>query len=429
MKVIRAIPLWLIPAAYTVLSVIVGFTMPRLEAIYLPDLQHGMSVGSALAAFSAVCSGMMALLGIVFAIAFVTVQFSAVAYSPRIVAMFADDPALYHSLGIFFATFFYSLVALSWTDRDGSGRVPLVSTALVLALLIVSMLAFVRLIGSLKHLQIQNVLQTVGAQGRAVILTMFPERPVGAPAAVARLETVALELGQETQTLTYSGRPRAIARFDIATLVAVARSAGGVIAIESAVGDTLLDGSVLLRLHGASRQLPEDVLLRSVHLSDSRTYEQDPKYALRLLVDIAIRALSPAVNDPTTAVQALDQIEDLLRRLGRADLDIGRVRDQEGALRLIVPMPTWDDYLALSFDEIRQFGVTSVQVARRLRAALSGLGDHLTAPDRQEAVRLYLGRLDTGIRRSVFDDQDKIAALQEDRQGLGLSRKHVGRQV
>ncbi len=429
MKVTRTIPLWLIPAAYTVLSMIVGLTLPRLEAIYLPGFQHGMSVGAALAAFSAVCSGMMALLGIVFAVAFVTVQFSAVAYSPRLVAMFADDPALYHSLGIFFATFFYSLVALSWTDRDGSGRVPLVSTALVLALLIVSMLAFVRLIRSLKNLQIQNVLQTVGAQGRAVIQTMFPERPAGAPAAAARPAAAALDLGPETQTLTYSGRPRAIARFDIASLVAAARSAGGVIAIESAVGDTLLDGSVLLRLHGASRQLPEDVLLRSVHLSDSRTYEQDPKYALRLLVDIAIRALSPAVNDPTTAVQALDQIEDLLRRLGRADLDIGRVRDQEGALRLIVPMPTWNDYLALSFDEIRQFGVTSVQVARRLRAALSGLGDRLTAPDRQEAVRLYLGRLDTGIRRSVFDDEDKIAASQEDRQGLGLSRKHAERRA
>ena len=85
---------------------------------------------------------MMALTGIVFAIAFVVVQFSALAYSPRLVVMFANSPTLYHTLGIFFATFTYSLAALAWTDRGGSGEVPLFSTMLVNVLLIVSMLAF-----------------------------------------------------------------------------------------------------------------------------------------------------------------------------------------------------------------------------------------------------------------------------------------------
>ena len=101
----RSLPLWLIPAVYTVMSLIAAYALPRLEAAYLPGLTHPMSVGSATAFFSSVSSGMMALTGIVFAIAFVTVQFSAVAYSPRLVAMFADDPVLYHTLGIFFATF------------------------------------------------------------------------------------------------------------------------------------------------------------------------------------------------------------------------------------------------------------------------------------------------------------------------------------
>ena len=116
---------------------------------------------------------MMALTGIVFAIAFVVVQFSALAYSPRLVVMFANSPTLYHTLGIFFATFTYSLAALAWTDRGGSGEVPLFSTMLVNVLLIVSMLAFARLIRSLNDLQIQNVLQVIGARGRAVIRTMF----------------------------------------------------------------------------------------------------------------------------------------------------------------------------------------------------------------------------------------------------------------
>ncbi len=412
----RAVPLWLIPAIYVLASLVIGFVLPRLEFYLLPGFQHGMSAGAALAAYSAVCSGMMALIGIVFAIAFVTVQFSAVAYSPRLVAMFADDPALYHTLGVFFATFFFSLIGLSWTDRGGSGKVPMVTTVVVTALMIVSLLAFVRLIRSLKNLQIQTVLQTVGAEGREVIGALFSA--TGAPASAEQPD-----LGPVTQTLTYSGRPRAIARFDIAALVLAAQSAGGAVVIDSAVGDTLLDGSVLLRVHAARQPVPEAELRRAVHLSDARTYEQDPKYALRLLVDIAIRALSPAVNDPTTAVQALDQIEDLLRRLGRVNLDVGRVRDAQGVLRLIVPMPTWEDYLALSFDEIRQFGATSVQVARRLRAALSGLAEIVTIEDRRQALRRYLDHLDASVRSSEFDNQDQIVALQQDRQGLGLTRR------
>ena len=105
----------------------------------------------------------------------------------------------------------------------------------------------------------------------------------------------------------------------------------------------------------AGTALPEQALLRAVQVGRERTFEQDPKYPMRLLVDIAIKALSPAINDPTTAVQAIDQIEDLLRRLG-GELDAGGVADAQGVLRLVFPTPTWEDYLALAFDEIRQYG-------------------------------------------------------------------------
>ena len=198
-----------------------------------------------------------------------------------------------------------------------------------------------------------------------------------------------------------------------------------VVSIECGVGETLVEDTVLLRVHGAAQKLPERALMRAVHLATSRTFEQDPKYAIRLLVDIAIRALSPAVNDPTTAVQALDQIEDLLRRLGRRQLDAGYARDATGTIRVTFPVPTWEDYLALSFDEIRQFGATSVQVVRRMRAALVGLGDTIVVKERRDAVLRYLDHLNRGVGRSGFDDQDQAAALLQDRQGLGLSRQQA----
>ena len=131
-------PLWLIPMAYTLLSVAAGLVLPRLEHVYLASFTHTVSVGSALAFFSSVSSGMMALTGIVFAIAFVVVQFSALAYSPRLVVLFANSPTLYHTLGIFITTFAYSLAALGSTDRGGSGAVPLFSTMLVIVLLVVA---------------------------------------------------------------------------------------------------------------------------------------------------------------------------------------------------------------------------------------------------------------------------------------------------
>jgi uncharacterized membrane protein len=159
--------------------------------------------------------------------------------------------------------------------------------------------------------------------------------------------------------------------------------------------------------------------------SMDRTYEQDPKYPIRLLVDIAIRALSPAINDPTTAVQAIDQIEDLLHRLGRIELDTGYARDANGALRLVFPMSTWEDYLSLAFDEIRQYGAVSVQVLRRLRSALIGVAESLESDARTEAVRRYLKHLDLVIGRSSLDAEDQVMARQEDRQGLGLSRRQA----
>lgn len=156
-------------------------------------------------------------------------------------------------------------------------------------------------------------------------------------------------------------------------------------------------------------------------MGQERTFEQDPKYAIRLMVDIAIRALSPAINDPTTAVQALDEIEDLLLRLGRRRLEIGAVRDSDRALKLVINYPTWEDFLRLAFDEIRFCGATSIQVMRRMKALLSDLIDALPE-ERREPLRKHQMRLDSTIARSFTDPEEQLEAAVEDRQGLGISR-------
>ena len=189
-----------------------------------------------------------------------------------------------------------------------------------------------------------------------------------------------------------------------------------------AVGDTVTELQTLLRVWGARTVIDERTMKRQIEMGEERTFEQDPKYVIRLLVDIAIRALSPAVNDPTTAVQALDQIEDLLMRLGLRRLDVGAFCGGDGQLRLVVPFPTWDDFLLLAFDEIRYYGATSVQVMRRMAALVSDLISVLP-PERHAALRHLQVRLEATIARSFLDAEEKVQAAVEDRQGLGVPRR------
>src|SRR5262249_4587563 len=158
---------------YVAGSVVCGLLLPRIEQAYLSSFTLGMSVASAQACLSAAASGMLALTGVVFAMAFVLVQFNAVAYSPRLVLLFARDHLLFHSLGIFAATFMYAFFTLAWIDRNGSGTVPLFSTLFVGVLLIASMLLFSWLVQRLTALQITTVLRVVGDRGRAVIRDVF----------------------------------------------------------------------------------------------------------------------------------------------------------------------------------------------------------------------------------------------------------------
>jgi uncharacterized membrane protein len=417
---------WIIPMLYVIGAVAGGLALPRIEHAWLTDQAFEafeLSVSSAQAFLSAAASGMMALTGIVFAMGFVMVQFSSIAYSPRLVLWFARDRLLFHALGAFSATFIFALATLAWVDRAGNGMVPPFSSGVAGVLIVVSMLMFSRLMQRLSDLQISNVLHLIGDEGRAVIGEMF--EPIGDGPADPPLEPppdLDERLGPATQTLRYLGNPRTITKLDLDALVGLAREAEGTIVMTAAVGDTLVGGEDVLRVHGAPSKLSEQALLGAVRLGRERTFEQDPKYPIRLLVDVAIKALSPAINDPTTAVQTIDQIEDLLRRLGASRLDAGYAFDGNGTLRLVFPTPSWEDFLTLAFDEIRQFGAGSIQVMRRLRAALDGLKGWLPTEDRRQAVRLYLARLDRAIEASGFDSEDRRMALEDDRQGIGLSR-------
>jgi uncharacterized membrane protein len=408
---------WIIPLLYATAALLFGVAVPRLANSFLPRFTSTISIDAAIGIYSAIASGMLALTAIVFSLSFVMVQFSATAYSPRLVLWIARDPVMSHSIGIFTATFLYALSSLAWVDRSGSGRVPLVGIGVVDLLLIVSVIMFIALIQRVSMLQVTRMLIFTGDRGREVIEHLYP--PLDRPASTGADEILPSLC---TQTIFHHGRPQVIESINNEALVEFAANNGCVLEVEAAVGDAVLDSTPIVHIFGASGHLPEGAIRAALHLGGERTFDQDPKYAIRLLVDIAIKALSPAINDPTTAVQALDQIEDLLIRLGRRRLEIGAFRDSQGTLRLLVPYPFWENYLRLAFDEIRYYGATSLQVTRRMKALISELL-RVLPEERRAALRYWQERLQSTIERSFSDREDILDASREDRQGIGSARR------
>jgi uncharacterized membrane protein len=409
---------WTIPLTYVSSTLIVGMLFPRLEHYFLPNLVSTMSASAAMTICGAVASGMIALTGIVFSLAFVMVQFSATAYSPRLVLWVARDRVVSHALGIFSATFLYSLVMLAWVDRNSSSKVPMISGWMVFVLLLASMAIFIALIERIGRLQVGRMLIFTGNHGRKAIEDLYGQDDL----APARNENQDHRETAVTQTLSYSGHPQVIQAVRADALVKLASESGCLIEVAVAIGDSVLDMAPLFRVFGAREKLSEEALRQTIEIGEERTFEQDPKYAIRLIVDMAIKALSPAINDPTTAVQALDQIEDLLLRLGRSRLEICDYYDSRGALRVVIPYPTWEDLLRLALDEIRYCGASSVQVPRRMLALIKSLVAVLPA-GRHAALRHWERRIQSTIQRTFVDPEERDEASMADRQGLGVGEK------
>ncbi|MDO8189297.1 DUF2254 domain-containing protein [Conexibacter sp. JD483] len=402
----------LLPCLYIVAALLLGWGVPRLEG-ERDLLGLDLDPDTARTFLSSLASGMIAFAGLVVSIAVVVVTFGASQYTPRLLAVFRRDPVVKHALGVFVAPTICALVSLRDIGRDGATTVPSLTLGINLLLLIAALLAFFALVSRLIDLlRPRRVIAQVVARAGAAIAETYPFpladgpplplRPLAPPGALVRHE----------------GTAGVLSALDRGRAVRAAQAAGVVAELAVGIGGFVPRGAVLFRVHGDAAGLDAAELRRAALLADERTIGQDPAFALRAIVDVALRALSPAVNDPTTAVQALDGLEELLRELSTRDLERGQLADAAGELRLVVPNPGWEALLDLAVTEIRVYGAEQPQVMRRMRSLLLSLREQ-SPPVRAAALDAQLARLDAVLERAYPDPVERSHAAQADHIGIG----------
>jgi len=405
--------IWILPAISIVAALLLVPLLRRVEAAL--QWEAAIDPEAARAVLGMMAASMFTFIVFVSSALLVAVQLASAQLTPRIISVVFRDPVTKFSLTAFVFSFTFSVAVLVHISTD----VPLLTSRLAAYGCVVSMGIFLFLIDHVgKALRPSGALRAVAVLGREVIENVYPRRlsDVSHPSQNA----TSLIDGNPTGAVT-SLRDGVVLAFDIQGLVAMAQRADCVIEMVPEVGDFVAIGDPLFRVfHGAAAVSPQ-ALRQSIAVGQERTLEQDPALALRIIVDIASKGLSPAINDPTTAVLAIDQLHHLLRNLGGRHLDDERVRDNTGRTRLVCRTPSWDDFVQLAVTEIRQFGGESIQVARRLRAMLEDL-IHSLPEERSVSLRRELSLLQRSAERFFVDPEDRASAEVGDFQGVGSQR-------
>jgi uncharacterized membrane protein len=253
----------------------------------------------------------------------------------------------------------------------------------------------------------------VGESGIVVLRKVYPETTDNSAPVVFSHLPVSPE-----RSVAHAGTSGAVLAVDIKGLVALAARTDGIIEFVPQVGDFVAVDEPLFRLYGRAGAVHDHLLRGSVAFGSERILDQDPTFAFRILVDIAIKALSPAINDPTTAVIAMDQLHRLLRFVGLRQLRSEEICDAAGKLRLVFRTPNWEDFVHLTCTEIRHCGASSVQIMRRMRSMLENLMQ--TLPENRHAeLHRQLVLLDRTIEGHYAFPEDLALVRIPDSQGLG----------
>lgn len=380
------------PAICALVAVLLALGIPQIDIrTKLPFLFPG-GPESARSFLSSITTAMISITALVFSLTIVALQLSAGQFSPRVMRDFLRDRLIQFTLGIFIATFTYTMMlqrSVKGTTDSDEVSVPELGVSLAAALVLLSVGFFILYIDHMANaIRVANIVDRIGVHARNTIQTRYrsgQDRPEVDP-----------EIGHLSGRELASPQNGVLISLNEAALVNVASGADAVLIVTPRVGDYLPEGAPLLTVHGEA--CDDAQLLRHVGFDTERTYEQDVAFGFRELVDIAERALSPGVNDPTTAGQAIDVLHDLLRRVAGRPTPTGWHVDSAGRARLFVPSYSFDDLLDLSVAEVLHYGSEDLQTPQRLRQMLADLAS-MALPAHQRAISHWLTAIEASQLR------------------------------
>jgi uncharacterized membrane protein len=403
--------LWVVPFIAILLELILTNLLHELDAMLNWRLA-GLGVPGAQAMLQATITLTLSFIVFTFGSLLVAIQVASGQLTPRIIAttLLRDDVVKY-TVGLFVFTLLFAVSAVDRTET----RVHQLVLVVVAGLGLLSIAAFLYLIDyAARLLRPISILARVAEDGLAVVETLYPEPTQGLPTRnVLRPKST-----QPSRIISNEAKSQIVLAVDMQSLVAEAKRTNVIIEFIPAVGDFVGKDEPLFALYGDGASVDGDTLRAAVSLGAERTLEQDPTFAFRIVIDIALKALSPAINDPTTAVLAIDQLQRLLRLVGNRHLRTDETFDDSGNLRVIVRTPNWEDFVNLAFTEIRRYGADSLQVVRRLRAMIENLTQTLP-PHRHAALREQLTLLEGAIEDVYKTPEELALARASDSQGLG----------
>jgi uncharacterized membrane protein len=409
--------LWLVPLLCVLAGALIALGTLWLDRrsgyTLIPQTVTG-TPSDAQTILSVFATSMATLTSLVLTMTLVAVQLAMGQFSPRIVAVILTDRANQLAIGLFGATFVVAVLTLRAVRDSVPGVVPGLSMLLSYLLMFMSIVALVFFVHHTgQGLRAAGLIDLVGDRTRLLIAASGPPN-------VETLTAPDVIPAPEPGNVFRINRPR---------LVAAARRADCVLELVPVIGDYVVGGSPLFRVHprpgriagdgrpGAGPLGPREIA-RLVMVADERVHTEDIPYGLRKLVDIAERSIAQPFNDPSTTLQAVHRLHDLLRQIAIRPLPSGEHRDEDGVVRLVERTLTWDGYVRLAFDEIRLAGAQTPQVTRRLCAALNDLKT-VAPPDRQEPLDRQLRLLTAAAHRAYEDEEDIAAALTPDTEGIG----------
>lgn len=379
---------WVIPAACAAGAVTAAVLLTQLDGAlggeHLPFLFPGGPDG-ARSVLSAVSSSMIAFTGLVFSITIVVLQLTSSQFSPRVLRNFLGDRGNQLSLGVFVATFTYALVVLRSVRGADEGEpfVPRVAVTAAFGLLLTSIGVFLYYIDHIANsIRAVSIIEGIAKETRATIDRNYPvDGPEG------RTQPPLPAAHHDAGWTVRAPGPGVLTGVDVAALIRLAESADAVIVLRHPIGAFVRTGTAVFDVRGATGRVADDELLATITLRRERTLDQDVAFGFRQLVDIAERALSPGVNDPTTALQVIDQLHDLLVRLATRPTPAAGHVDADGRCRVVVPVREWGDYLDQAVDEIAHYGTDAPRVLRALEGMLDDVADAAPEDRRAEALR------------------------------------------